>query len=100
MTRPRTWIAHRRAKLRAWRVQVFVLAALSLCIPSTIASADPSAKDNRKYTFGLWGDMPYTPEQANKIPALIDDMNAAKLAFSVFDGDIKSGSSRCDDDVY
>jgi hypothetical protein len=100
MTYLRTWIFHRRPRSRALHIQVLVLAALSLLAPSTIATADPSGKDGRKYTFGLWGDMPYTAEQNLKIPALIDDMNAAKLAFSVFDGDIKSGSSLCTDDVY
>ena len=103
MTYSRTWIFHRRPRSRALYIQLLALAALSLLAPSTIATADPSGKDGLKtpkYTFGLWGDMPYTQEQANKIPALINDMNAAKLAFSVFDGDIKSGSSLCTDDVY
>ncbi len=100
MTRSRIWISHCRPNLGALRIQVLVLTALSLFAPSTIATADPSGKDGRKYTLGLWGDMPYTAEQNLKIPALIDDMNAAKLAFSVFDGDIKSGGSLCTDDVY
>jgi hypothetical protein len=100
MTYLRTWIFHRRPRSRALHIQVLVLATLSLFAPSTIATADPSGNDGRKYTFGLWGDMPYTPDQNPKIPVLIDDMNAAKLAFSVFDGDIKSGSSLCTDDVY
>jgi hypothetical protein len=34
------------------------------------------------------------------VPNLIADMNRARLAFSVHAGDIKSGSSRCDDEVY
>ena len=53
------------------------------------------------YTIGLWGDLPYSADQATTgVPNLIADMNRAKLAFSVHDGDIKSGSSRCDNEVY
>jgi hypothetical protein len=61
------------------------------------AQTDPSAP----FTFGLWGDMPYAKAgDAPKLPALAKDMNAAGLAFSIFDGDIKDGSSRCDDSVF
>ncbi len=45
--------------------------------------------------------MPYAKGGDNpKIPALIQSMNATDIAFSVFDGDIKDGSSRCDDSQY
>jgi len=37
---------------------------------------------------------------APKIQALIDDINASKVAFTVFDGDIKDGSSFCYDSQY
>jgi hypothetical protein len=53
------------------------------------------------FAFGLWGDMPY--QKANdgpKMQALIDSINASDIAFSIFDGDIKDGSSKCTDDVY
>src|SRR5262249_61407003 len=51
--------------------------------------------------FGLWGDMPYA--KANDLPKiapLIADMNASDIAFSMYDGDIKDGSSKCTEDVY
>ena len=55
----------------------------------------------RAYSVGFWGDLPYSDEQSTTgVPNLIADMNRQKLAFSVHDGDIKSGSSRCDDEVY
>jgi hypothetical protein len=51
--------------------------------------------------IGLWGDLPYSDAQAAAIPNLIADMNAAKLNFSVFDGDLKQGSnSLCDNNLY
>ncbi|MDQ3647081.1 MAG: hypothetical protein M3433_00570 [Actinomycetota bacterium] len=53
------------------------------------------------YAIGLWGDLPYTPDQISRgVPNMIADMNRQRLAFSVHDGDIKSGGSRCDDEVY
>jgi hypothetical protein len=57
-------------------------------------------RDRDGFTFALWGDMPYSATELAKLPALIADINAAKVAFSVYDGDIKSGSSLCTDDVY
>jgi len=53
------------------------------------------------FTFGVWGDMPYARSNDEpKMPALVADMNASDIAFSLYDGDIKDGSSKCTDDVY
>jgi hypothetical protein len=53
------------------------------------------------YAIGLWGDLPYSDQQAQVgVPNLIADMNSQKLAFTVHDGDLKSGSSECTDSVY
>jgi hypothetical protein len=54
------------------------------------------------YAIGLWGDLPYSDEQATTgVPNLIADMNAQRLAFTVHDGDLKQGSnSPCDDAMY
>ena len=59
------------------------------------------AGSGRTYAVGFWGDVPYSEEQRTAgVPNLIADMNKQRLAFSVHDGDIKSGSSRCDNEVY
>jgi len=73
--------------------------ALAACAPmSTSASADSSAQ---RYSFGLWGDMPYKKAgDAPKLPAVLASINASDIAFSMYDGDIKDGSSKCGDDVY
>jgi len=53
------------------------------------------------FSFGLWGDMPYRKAgDEPKIPALIKSMNRSDILFSIYDGDIKDGSSECTDDVY
>src|SRR5262245_47359814 len=65
------------------------------------ASWDAAWSETTSFSFGLWGDMPYA--RANdqpKIPAVIADMNASDIAFSIYDGDIKDGSSKCTDNVY
>src|SRR5262249_15885686 len=60
---------------------------------------DPGGGDGRddnargQYAIGLWGDLPYSAAQATVgVPNLIADMNRAHLAFSVHDGDLKTGN--------
>src|SRR5262245_40526991 len=70
---------------------------------------DPGGGDGRddnargQYAIGLWGDLPYSAAQATVgVPNLIADMNRAHLAFSVHDGDLKTGNGApiCDDALY
>jgi hypothetical protein len=75
----------------AWLVLAGVLAA---------PAHDRDDDEDRTFTVALWGDTPYSATEAVKIGALVADINAARVAFSVYDGDIKSGSSLCTDDVY
>jgi len=70
---------------------------------STSGSADQASSNSTvgKYSFGLWGDMPYKKAGDDaKLPAVLQSINASDIAFSMFDGDIKDGSSKCTDDVY
>jgi hypothetical protein len=76
------------------------LLALMAAVTVAVAAGGPAAAP-RRFSFGLWGDVPYARfDDSVKIPALIADMNDADLAFTVFDGDIKDGGSPCTDDVY
>jgi len=53
------------------------------------------------YRFGLWGDMPYKKAgDAPKLPAVLASLNASDIAFSMFVGDIKDGSSVCTDATF
>jgi hypothetical protein len=57
--------------------------------------------NGRSYTVGLFGDMPYGAAGRIEYPRLIADMNDAHLAFSIFDGDLKSGGDgACTDALY
>lgn len=53
-----------------------------------------------KFDFALIGDAPYTAEQEPQVVNLINDINKYELAFTVHDGDFKSGSSLCSDQVF
>jgi hypothetical protein len=83
-----------------------VCSLVTLAIAGSFNTAD--ARKNRhhkheteEFSFALWGDMPYAKNgDSTKIKALIDDINASGVAFTVYDGDIKDGSSRCDDWQY
>jgi hypothetical protein len=68
---------------------------------SLISCAAPGASPRDGFAFGVWGDMPYKKAGDNvKLPAVLQSINRADIAFSIYDGDIKDGSSRCTDDVY
>jgi hypothetical protein len=49
--------------------------------------------------FGLFGDTPYNHWERESLPDLIAEMDREDLAFTVHDGDIKSGSSACSDEA-
>lgn len=71
---------------------------LGLCLVSC-ASVEPGPSPS--FSFGLWGDMPYKKAGDDpKLPAVLKSINQSDIAFSLYDGDIKDGSSRCTDDVY
>ncbi len=72
-------------------------AAAALCLAGTL----PAQAQDGVFTMGLWGDMPYAKaDDQPKIPALLESINASDIAFSMYDGDIKDGSSQCADDIY
>jgi hypothetical protein len=67
-----------------------LLFALAGCVA---APTEPPAR----FSFALFGDVPYSRAQARVLDELIDQMNAAPLAFAVHVGDITSGAGPCSD---
>jgi len=66
-------------------------------------SSGDSLRDSfvsRPFEFALIGDLPYSAEQEAKFPNLMADINRSRAAFVVHDGDIKNGSSVCDDATF
>jgi hypothetical protein len=77
----------------------FVLAATLLSQSPTAPRA--TANGDGRFTFALIGDMPYGPEGELKFPNVIADINSDRnLSFVVHDGDIKNGSSLCDNAMF
>lgn len=65
------------------------------------APAPDTADTLQAWDFGLIGDLPYDAKaEAVDFPNLLNDLNRAKLAFVIHDGDIKSGSTPCTDAVF
>jgi len=79
---------------------VLALAVLTLTDPGTLRGAGYPFGTNQQsplpYSIGLWGDLPYSAEQAAVIPKLIADMNSQDLAFTAHDGDLRQGSGSPD----
>jgi hypothetical protein len=70
--------------------------ATVIALPLASASAEDRNPSSGGFTIGLWGDMPYGPDGLKALPGVLDSINSDELTFTVFDGDIKSGSTRCD----
>ena len=85
---------------------VAVSVAISMMLTAGFVGAEKKndEKDGRgpdSYTVGLFGDMPYNTLGRAQYPALLSDINASHVAFSVFDGDLKAGGDGpCSDSLY
>jgi len=72
---------------------IAAVAVLSLVSFAAIADRDDDHEASREgaYAIGLWGDLPYSDQQALVgVPDLIADMNRQPLAFTVHDGDLRA----------
>jgi len=91
------------------KATLLVLAMVLLAgLASTLAQGNNgtggiNGRANAAYAIGLWGDLPYSAIQETVgLPNLIDDMNSQALAFTVHDGDLKTGNAApiCNDALY
>ena len=77
--------------------------ALAAALGGCAATGSPAtgAAGAGHFAFGVWGDMPYLKNGDDpQLKAVLDSLNAADIAFSLYDGDIKDGSSKCTDAVF
>ena len=73
-------------------VRTFAALMFSVNLCANVVAAD--------FSFGVFGDAPYTPAEARAVERVIDEMNREPLAFTVHVGDFKRGSSPCTEDVF
>jgi hypothetical protein len=77
---------------------VTVLAATLIACLLSAGPASARADDGFPLTFALIGDTPYGDFQRAQFPALVNDVNADRgVRFVLHAGDVKNGSSTCDD---
>ena len=81
------------------------LALSGLAVPGHAAvtgrNPNPGVSVDLRFDFALIGDVPYNEEQTTKgFPNMIEELNQARLAFVVHDGDIKAGATPCTDDCF
>lgn len=87
--------------MRRRHLIVALILAMLVALSATVAVAQPEKSPGApKYEIALIGDLPYNALQEEQTANLFDELDGEKLAFIAHDGDIKSGSSACTDDVY
>ncbi len=75
---------------------LFHFIAACLALLALPLSAQPVSQP---VSFGLFGDTPYSHWEREQLPDMLAAMGREGLAFVVHDGDIKSGSDVCSDEV-
>ena len=79
-----------------------IVAVLAAALAATAGNGTPiNPSSANPLTLALIGDSPYGEEQLAAFPTLVESINAdPKVRLAVHLGDIKNGSSRCDDSYF
>jgi hypothetical protein len=76
-------------------------AVLAAALLATLATASVAKSPHAATTLAVIGDTPYGDEQVAQFPGDIAEINADRDVRRVIHlGDIKNGSSRCDDAYF
>jgi len=91
--------------MRPTRPLALTLAAALLAVPGTAVASGHGGQHHDhghadRSTFAVIGDIPYGADQLAAFPGWIDQINAADPDLTFHVGDIKNGSTRCDDAYY
>lgn len=80
-------------------VAALAIAPFATAAPS--GSAKPAPSNPGGYSFAVIGDVPYGADQVAAFPGWIEQIDADRqVHYTVHVGDIKNGSSRCDDSYF
>jgi len=87
--------------MRATTIGTAAAAVATMTYAALAKEASDQGSGPATYTIALFGDMPYNALGRAQYPALLADINASHVAFSVFDGDLKAGGDGpCSDSLY
>jgi hypothetical protein len=89
--------------LISWLVKIAVLGSMTLWGISTLPIVSAQTMSSGSFDFVVMGDMPYNTKEVNReghFERLIAAINKLQPAFSIHIGDIKSGSTLCDDATF
>jgi len=79
---------------------LIVAAIVAAGASPAVAAEAPGQDKSGHYSFAVIGDVPYGSAQQALFPQWIQEINAADPAMTFHVGDIKNGSTRCDDALY
>ncbi|AUT04158.1 hypothetical protein CLI64_00580 [Nostoc sp. CENA543] len=82
---------------------LFLLFSVSAVFVSATNAQPPfnfPGRNPRSFDFALIGDIPYDARQEIEFQKLIKDINKSLVSFVIHDGDFKSGSSLCSDELF
>jgi hypothetical protein len=89
---------------RALVLAASAIAAAAMCVGVVRGNEHEHEEHGRgpaAYTIGLLGDVPYNTLGRAQFPALLADINASHVEFSIFDGDLKAGGDGpCSNELY
>lgn len=92
-------MSERRRALSRGRLAV-TLILVALGAAGCAGGQERPSEGGSEFEIGLIGDFPYNAEQEAQAESIFDELNGEELAFVVHAGDIKGGSSPCDDETY
>jgi len=79
---------------------IFTIGVMSAAL-FVASESTANAAQAYKYSVALIGDMPYDAKGVTQTPNVINDINASRVEFSLFDGDTMSGKGdKCTDAAY
>ena len=83
-----------------YRLSLWISLAIGLCISFLLLMPPVRSQSLEQLSFALIGDMPYNDNEMAQFQTLMQELDGDdRLAFVIHDGDIKSGSEPCSDQV-
>lgn len=83
-----------------WSVAISRCILLRNLLPALALAAAAVSAEAESWRFALIGDTPYSSHERSELPKMLSAIADSQVDVITHIGDIKSGASRCDDEVY